>query len=634
MCGICGFSDRRGALDDPDGVLRKMNATFAHRGPDDEGYARSGPIALAMRRLSIIDLDGGHQPMSNEDGRIRVVFNGAIYNFKELRRELKKSGHVFRTRSDTEVIPHAYEEWGPDCVRHLDGMFAFALHDTKTGRLMLARDRTGKKPLYHAEVAGHFVFGSELKALLMHPAVGRQIDPVALQQYLLFGCVITPRSIFSDIRKLPEAHYLLVDGGAVGPPMRYWKYTFASRPENRPLDEWVESTDRVLREAVRRRLEADVPLGLFLSGGVDSSLVMAEMCQLMPASRVKTFSIAMDDPDYDESRWSRAAAQRMGTEHTEFRLKLTSIRAEIENVLDNLDEPLADSAVVPFYVVSSLARKHVKVALAGDGGDELFGGYPKYAAHRWAALAGRMPRWFRRLLQSGLSRLPERRGSVLLNRSKLIRFLASLDQPIEIRNQLWVSQFQPPAIDRLTGRPMDEHVFEPVRQRMAEYEGPDDVVSKAMYLDFVLLMQDAFNVKADRASMMASLEIREPFLDTAMIELAAQMPSSAKIKGFETKLVLKELACRYYPREFVYRKKWGFGLPLAAWFSGELGDRFLEEACGNDGGLAGLVDADACRHLLSEHRSGTSNNSAGLWTLYALARWQRRWAEPARCHMA
>lgn len=626
MCGICGFIDGRGALDDSDGVLRAMNAALVHRGPDDEGYFRDGSVALAMRRLSIIDLEGGHQPMANEDGRVRVVFNGAIYNFKELREDLESRGHTFRTRSDTEVIVHAYEEWGLECVDRLDGMFAFALHDAAQRRLMLARDRTGKKPLYYAEAPGHFVFGSELKALLAHPAVGRDIDPVALQQYLLFGSALSPRSIFDGVSKLLEAHYLVVDESGVGPPRRYWRHAFAREPERRSPGEWVDAVDGALRDAVQRRLEADVPLGAFLSGGVDSSLVVAQMSQLMPPGRVRTFSIAMDDPDHDESRWSREAAERMGTEHTEFRLELSQIQSEIDGVLDRLDEPIADSAVVPFFIVSSLARQHVKVALAGDGGDELFGGYPKYAAHRWAALAGKVPRVFRQMLEAGLKRMPERSGAVFLNRDKLLGFLGSLHQPLEIRNQLWVSPFSPDAVERLTGRPLDEAVFEPVLRRAAEYEGPDDPVSKAMYLDFVLIMHDIFNVKADRASMMASLEVREPFLDTALVELVARMPSTIKIKGLETKAVLKELACRYYPRGFVYRKKWGFGLPLSAWFRGELGDRFAEETGDATKGLGNLVDSSACADLLTAHRRGASNQAARLWTLYALARWRRAWA--------
>lgn len=628
VCGICGFVDRQGVLSAREEVLRAMNDTMVHRGPDDAGVYLRGGTGLAMRRLSIIDVAGGHQPMSNEDGSVWVVFNGEIYNFKALREELQGRGHVFATRSDTEVIVHGYEEYGEEVCGHLEGMFAFAVYDTKAERLLLARDRSGKKPLYYYDGAQGFAFGSELKAVMKYPGVSREIDRVALEQYLLCHYVMTPRTILRDVKKLPAAHYMVVERGEVKKVQRYWRYVFASPPEERREEEWLELVDEALYAAVERRLEADVPLGVFLSGGVDSSLVVAEMCRAREARSVHTFSVALDDPAYDESPWSRWAARVQGTIHHEFQLSVDGMLEVMDTVLDGLDEPMADSSIIPTYVVCKMTREHVTVALAGDGGDEVFGGYPKYFAQRWAQWMGRLPRGVRRwLLEKPLLLLPSPDGSVWLGQGKVKAFFQSVDEHYALRNQLWVSPYTREQFERLLGRRMAAETLAPILVWAEAYEGPEDVVTQSMYLDFCTVMHDDFNVKVDRASMLTSLEVREPFLDTRIVELAARMPSHLKVRGTQTKYLLKKLCARYYPREFVYRKKWGFGIPVKRWIRGALRERFQEVLSPTAVREAGLVEHKTVEQLLAAHIEGRANHAAALWNLFVLHWWHRRWGK-------
>lgn len=631
MCGICGFIDRRGTLDAQETVLRLMNDTMVHRGPDDAGWHVHNGTGIAMRRLSIIDLAGGHQPMCNEDRSIWVVFNGEIYNFKSVREKLVARGHVFATRSDTEVIVHAYEEYGDDVCTHLDGMFAFAIHDTKRRRLLLARDRSGKKPLYYYDGPLGFVFGSEMKTVLQYPGMPREIDPVALQQYLLCHIIFTPRSIFTHIKKLPAAHYMVVENGVAQPPRRYWRYVFANPPEQRSERAWLEALDEALHAAVVRRLEADVPLGVFLSGGVDSSLVVAQMCRTLPPETVHTFSITLDDPAYDESKWSRWAARLMRTNHHEFQLSVDGMLDVIDTVLGNMDEPMADSSIIPTFTVCKLTREHVKVALAGDAGDEVFGGYPKYFAQRWAALLQHVPRGVRRwLLEKPLSLLPSPDGSVLLGQGKVAAFFRSIDQHYALRNQLWVSPFGPAELEQLIGGPLAGETLAPILQCAEHYCGPNDVVTQSMYMDFCTIMHDDFNVKVDRASMLSSLEVREPFLDTALIELAARMPSHLKVRVMQTKYLLKKLCARYYPKAFVYRKKWGFGIPVKRWIREALRPRFEDVLSPENIRAAGLVNPDMVQCFLRDHLAGNANHAAALWNLFVLHTWYANWAHPVR----
>ena len=626
MCGICGFIDKYSYLSDYSKILKKMNDKMMHRGPDDAGSVIHKNTALAMRRLSIIDLSTGHQPIHNENENVWTVLNGEIYNFKKLREKLQNKSHKFYTNSDTEVIVHLYEEYGENFAEHLDGMFAVALFDREKNKLILARDRAGKKPLYYFNSLNHLVFGSEMKVLLQHPAVTKEIDQVALQQYLLFSYVLTPRSIFKNVKKIPEGHYVVIQNGEMKPPVQFWKYVFPDEYPKFSEKEWIDKIDDTLFRAVEKRLISDVPLGVFLSGGVDSSLIAAQMCRAMPARNVKTFSIKVDDPAYDESKWSREAAEILKTDHHEFTVKPEQILDVMDDVLANMDEPMSDSSILPTHIVSKLTRKHVTVALGGDGGDEIFGGYPKYFAQRWAARLEKIPAAFRKFfLEFPLGLLPSPDGSVLLGQGKINAFFKMLHYNFALRNQFWVSPFEPEQIEELTGSPLLEETTAPILARAEEYSGIDDIVNKTMFLDYKIVMQDDFNVKVDRASMLTSLEVREPFMDTELVELAAQVPARLKVKGMETKYILKKVTEKYFPREFIYRKKWGFGIPMKKWLRGKLAPQISDTLSQKNITRVGLVKPELPARLLREHLSGKKDNKSALWNLFLLHKWYEKW---------
>lgn len=633
MCGICGFIDSCGAVCAREATIEKMTDTLRHRGPDDAGVFVHENTAIGMRRLAIIDVAGGHQPLSNEDKTVWCVLNGEIYNFPALRRETEAKGHVYATHTDTEVLVHMYEEYGVDMCTHLDGMFAFALYDVRCNTLVLARDRAGKKPLYYYNVPGSCVFGSEIKALLSHPAVRCTIDSVALQQYLLYGAVMAPRSIFSGIQTLPAAHYLVVENGIVGEPQKYWHYAAPEKPEHRSEKEWLAELDTTLLQAVEKRLIADVPLGVLLSGGIDSSLITAYMCRVRPPEEVHTFSITIDDPDYDESRWSQWAANHLGTVHQDFRFTPTEMLSLLDDVLGTLDEPFADSSVLPMYAVSRMTRTQATVALAGDAGDEVFGGYPKYIAQRWAQVCRHIPRRLRYYgIEYPLSILPASEGSVWRGQGKVASFFRSVDMSWAERNLLWVSPFTPDEVAALTGSACDASVWDPVTEAVAAYKGPRDVASKAMYLDYSTIMQNVFNVKVDRASMRASLEVREPFMDTAVRMLAGRMPREMKVRGATTKYILKKCAEKYFPRDFVYRKKWGFGAPVRKWLRGALRERCEEVLSPAHVRRVGLVDPDITARLVREHMTEECTHTAKVWALFCLHLWYASWGHGGATH--
>jgi len=626
MCGICGFIDKYNRISDKKSVLKAMNDAMIHRGPDDAGDYFYENLAMGMRRLSIIDLNSGHQPIHDGTKSVWVIQNGEIYNFKSLRSRLEKKGHTFYTNSDTEVIVHLYKEYGENFCEHLDGMFALAVFDQTKNKLILARDRAGKKPLYYSDTDSDFVFGSEMKVLLQHPEIKREINIAALQQYLMFACTLTPNSIFKGVKKLHEGHYLVVENGVPGEPKPFWKYNFPEKFEKRPEKEWIELIDSTLCKAVEKRLVSDVPLGVFLSGGVDSSLITAMMCKALPPEKVNTFSIKVDDPVYDESKWSRWAAEHLKTNHTEFNLSVDGMLDILNKVLDSLDEPMADSSILPTYAVSHLTRQKVTVALGGDGGDEVFGGYPKYSAQRVAGILEKIPAPLRKyFIEKPLSFFPAKEGGVFFNSEKISSFFHSLHQNFALRNQFWVSAFQPEQIEELTGSALLDEAISPVLMHAAEYSGPDDIMTKTMFQDYKLLMQDDFNVKVDRASMLTSLEVREPFMDTELVELAAKMPSRFKVKGLETKYILKKVTEKYFPKDFIYRKKWGFGVPIKRWISGKLRGKFEETLSQENVKNAGLVNPEFCSRLLKEHLAGKSNHAGKLWTLFVLHNWHEKW---------
>jgi asparagine synthase (glutamine-hydrolysing) len=644
MCGITGavWTDASAALSSE--VLARMTAVLAHRGPDDAGSYTSGlkthsahgqmpGVALGHRRLSIIDVAGGHQPLSNEDGSIWIVFNGEIYNHRELRKRLEGSGHQFRTSSDTEAIVHLYEDEGLDFVQHLNGMFALAIWDARRRRLVLARDRLGKKPLYYRAEAERLLFASELKGLLEVPGIERRIDPRALDEYLTLQYVPHPRTIFQGFAKLPPGHYgVWADGHFT--THRYWNPDF-NREVERPLADYAEELRELLTSAVRMRLESDVPLGAFLSGGVDSSLIVGLM-QRLSSERVKTFSIGFPVAAYDESAYARQVAERLGTQHHEFRVEPHAVEV-LEKLVWHYDEPFADSSAIPTYYVSKLTREHVTVALTGDGGDELFAGYDRYRAVQWARRLDHLPRWTKAALESqlvqGLGRNRPQRS--LLRR--LARFGEALRFSPQRRYLEWVSMFNETRraelySDAFLAQLPNHDPFEFLAEAFAQVRTRDEVTAASL-VDLVTYLPCDLMTKVDIASMANSLECRAPLLDYRVVELAAGMPLRYKLHGGRGKRILREAFPELLPREITHRPKMGFGVPLAQWFRGEL--REYAHGVLLDGGAASrdYFRPGAIAQLLAEHDSGDFDHGYRLWGLLVFELWHRTWldgrAQPA-----
>ncbi len=618
MCGITGIFDLRGERDIPRSRIEGMNAAQHHRGPDAGGIHLAPGIALGHRRLSIIDIATGQQPLYNEDGSVCVVFNGEIYNYRELIPELVARGHLFRTRSDTEVIVHAWEEWGEDCVTRFRGMFAFALWDAHRETLFLARDRLGVKPLYWAELAsGELVFGSELKALVAHGRLPDALDPCAVEEYFALGYVPEPRTIYAAARKLPPGHTLtLVRGRAVPAPREYWdvRFTLDSRLAER--DACAELLDR-LAESVRLRMIAEVPLGAFLSGGVDSSAVVAAMAGVSETP-VNTCSIAFDDPAYDETRYAEEVARRYGTRH--FVDRVASDDFDLIDVLARTyDEPYADSSAMPTYRVCQLARRHVTVALSGDGGDENLAGYRRYRLHMMEERMRRpLPIGVRRPVFGLLGQLyPKADWAPRVFRAKTtLEALArdSVDAYFhtmsilrdDMRRQLFAPRFR-----AALGGYRAIEVF----RRHAARANREDPLALVQYIDLKTYLVGDINTKVDRASMAHALEVREPLLDHPLVEWLATLPSSLKLHGGEGKHVFKRALEPHLPHEVLYRPKMGFAVPLASWFRGPLAGRVREAVLGERLADSGYFDARFLRHLVERHQSGQRDYSAPLWSL-------------------
>jgi asparagine synthase (glutamine-hydrolysing) len=618
MCGITGIFDTTGDRPIDRAALQAMNDVQRHRGPDDEGFLIEPGIGLGHRRLSIIDLSTGKQPLYNEDDTVGIVFNGEIYNFMDLRRELEGHGHRFRTRTDTEVIVHAWEQWGRDCVRRFRGMFAFALWDRNTKELFLARDRLGKKPLYFSLLpVGQLVFASELKALIRHGGIRREVDSLAVEEYFSLGYVADPRCILASVSKLPAASTLVVARGRPVPaPQSYWNVSFA-HVEPAEEDAVVESLLERLEEAVRIRMVADVPVGAFLSGGVDSSGVVAMMARASDRP-VNTCSISFGDPAFNESAHAQAVARALGTRHF-----VEPVDPDDFSLVDQLariyDEPFADSSALPTYRVCQLARKHVKVALSGDGGDEIFGGYRRYRWHlREERLRNLLPHGLRRPLFGTLGRLypkadwaprPLRAKATLeaLARSSIEAYFDSvaISSP-RIRSELFSARHR----SALQGY----EALDIFRRYEDEAQGVDRL-SQIQYIDIKTYLVGDILTKVDRASMAHSLEVRVPILDHELIEWAATVPPALKLRGGEGKHVLKKAVARPVAREVVYRPKMGFAVPLARWFRAELRERVRSRLVGGSLGDTGVFDMGAIERLVSQHQSGMRDHSAVLWSL-------------------
>jgi asparagine synthase (glutamine-hydrolysing) len=623
MCGIAGmFGTERGCVADA-AVVRRMCDVIAHRGPDDEGYYVNGPVGLGMRRLSIIDLSTGHQPIANEDESIWIVFNGEIYNFIELRDELRARGHVFRTNTDTEVIVHLYEDLGSGCVRRLRGMFAFSIYDSRNRSLLLARDRLGKKPLHYAQIGQWFVFGSEVKSLLEAVPGLAEVNREGLLNYFYFGYIPDPQSAFRNIHKLPPGHLLEFCNGSAT-VKSYWDVPAYATNESISEQECVEELERRLAEAVRIRLVSDVPLGALLSGGVDSSLVVALMAR--GTSRpVKTFTIGFDDNEFDESHYARLVAQRFATEHHELILK-PDVVGTLEKLTPGLEEPFADSSILPTYYVSRLARQHVTVALSGDGGDELFAGYDRYTRLLGRNYLDRLPQWVGTLYREQLfHKLPSFYGR---------RFLFNISLPLRDRYIDSVSHF--PVWGRERGLFSNDFLawadaVESPLDRFRRYfdEAPaTDLVSRLLYLDSKTYLPFDILTKVDRMSMATSLEVRVPMLDHIFLEWVTSLPVALKLRNRSSKYILKKLAEAIgIPAEVLHRPKRGFAMPLVHWMRNELKRDLIEILLEPRTLERDYYSKTALRKLIEEHTSGRRDRAHEIWLLLMLELWHRNFVE-------
>ena len=626
MCGITGMFDTLGRREFDRSLLRSMNDAQSHRGPDADGEHHEPGVALGHRRLSIIDIATGQQPLYNEDGSVGVVFNGEIYNYQALIPELQALGHVFHTRSDTEVIVHGWEAWGERCVERFRGMFAFALWDRNNDTLFLARDRLGVKPLHYALLAdGTLLFGSEMKSLLRHPGLRRDVDPLAVEEYFAFGYVAEPRSIYRGLFKLESAHTLTVRRGSPIPAQRrYWDVRF-SLDQNLGVEEACDELRRRLAESVRLRMISEVPLGAFLSGGVDSSAIVATMAQ-ESASTVNTCSIAFDDPAYDESRYAAIVARRYETRHF-----VDRVASDDYDLIDDLarvyDEPYADSSAIPTYRVCQLARKHVTVALSGDGGDETFGGYRRYRLHLMEERLRRaLPAAVRRPIFGALGRYYPKadwaprmfRGKTTFQamaRSSVQAYVHSMSLATEDLRQALFS----PALRRDLGGYRAGEVFE----RHAGNARTDDPLALIQYIDYKTYLVGDINTKVDRASMAHSLEVREPLMDHPLIEWMATLKTRLKMSGGQGKVLLKRSMKPYLPKDILYRPKMGFAVPLARWFRGPLRDRVRADLTKGVLAECGLFDQASLTSLVDQHQSNSRDHSSPLWACLMFAAFLR-----------
>jgi asparagine synthase (glutamine-hydrolysing) len=636
MCGICGIFNLQLQSLAHGERIDAMAARLFHRGPDSGGKFQLPHLALAIRRLSIIDLETGNQPLSNETGDITLVFNGEIYNYRELCRGLLERGHHFKTRSDGEAIIHLYEELGPDCLRELNGMFAIALWDDGAQRLLLARDRAGEKPLYYWRDGQSLVFGSEIKSLLEYPGISRAIDPTALTHYFFYGHIPNPRSVYAEIKKLPAAHRMVVEGGniridAFWRPQDYLRSPEQPRVTPREERDLVEELAVRLRQAAESRLVSDVPLGVFLSGGVDSSTIVAIMSELSPGN-ISTFSVNFPEKTFNEEPYSTLVAKRFRTQHHVLNADKPTMHQALMMLTEYLDEPMADPAVIPTYMISRFAREHIKVALSGEGSDELFGGYPTYMGARLADYYLKLPTVVRRQVFGRLQRFLPVSSTAVPKGLFLRRFLSHAEKNPAERHHIWFGMFNPTELDQLFSpdwagpRPPSSAIFAPLGP-VLEGARFDETLSEMLYLDFRLYLEDNLLVKVDRASMACSLELRTPFLDHRLIEFAEGLPGNLKVRRFQVKYLLKKAVERWLPHDIVYRQKRGFSVPIASWMRNELRPLVDETLSEDKLRRQGMFNVAFVRRLLNEHWSGKVDNRKTLWTLFCFQLWYDRWGK-------
>jgi asparagine synthase (glutamine-hydrolysing) len=629
MCGIVGVVQREGQPVDAE-LLAGMNEAIRHRGPDEDGHYLKGRVGLAMRRLAIIDLAGGQQPIHNEDRTAWIVFNGEIYNYREQRERLQQLGHRFYTDCDTEVILHLYERHGADCPKYLRGMFAFAIWDERTEELLLARDRVGKKPLLYARAGKAFVFGSEFSAVLTHPEVSRDLDREAIHHYLSAMCVPAPLTAYRAVRKLEPGHTLRLTRAGDVHIERYWQPDFSKKVKMSER-EAGERALAILREAVRVRLMSEVPLGAFLSGGLDSSAVVALMSEVSDEP-VKTFSIGFEEQDFSELHHARRVAAHVGADHHEFVVRPDALEV-LPTLVEHYGEPYADSSAIPTYYVARETRRHVTVALNGDGGDEAFAGYERYAAMSLSEKYRRLPRVVREgLIRRAAGLIPA--SEMTRNRVRsLKRFLHAASLPPVERYMRWTSAFDPQAkVELYTDEFRREMAHLDARQWLAPFfDGRrTGIVDAALLADTMTYLPNDLLVKVDIASMAVSLEARSPFLDHHVIEFAASLPERLKLRGLTTKYLLKRTLAPLLPAQNIRRGKMGFGVPVGHWFRGQM-QGFLRETLLSEKALGrGFFKPGAVRRLVEEHTNGGKDYTNQLWTLLMLELWFMRFIDEPR----
>lgn len=629
MCGIAGEHERQGRGRASAADARAMLGAIIHRGPDDEGLHVDGEIALGARRLSIIDLPGGHQPISSEDGAVTVAFNGEIYNYRALRERLRRGGHTLASEGDTEVIVHLYEELGDACVHELEGMFAFALWDARRRRLLLVRDRLGVKPLYYVHDDGRLLFGSEIKALLQHPAVRPELDVDALGAFLHLKYVPAPRTMFRGIAALPPGHLLVSDAAGVR-VRRWWDVSFR-RTEPAPTeDEAVEGLRVRLEEAVRSHLVSDVPFGAFLSGGIDSSTVVALMSRILDRP-VRTFAagFAGTGEKVSELPYARMVADRYETDHHEVLVGASDLIELSEKVVRHLDQPIADQASLANLMVAELASKHVKMVLTGEGGDELFAGYARYSGERLAPLAAGMPRSAHRLALALTERSPA------LSRAGIGLYALSHRDEAE-RIATWFPLMRPETRALLAAGPLAEAVRRAApatlfADALARADGPD-TISRMLYVDTKLWLADDLLARGDKMSMAASLEARVPLLDHRLVEFAAGLAPSLKVRGLTGKYLLRKVAADWLPEPVLRRRKKGFPIPMGAWLRGEAREFCRDLLAPETVRRRGLLSPPTVARLLDAHESGTADHGPLLWALISVELWHRAFLDGSSAH--
>ncbi len=625
MCGIAGWANlgsSKPSQNTSEAVLHRMCERMKHRGPDSEGLWLDESVALGMRRLSIIDLHTGEQPVYNEDKSIVVVMNGELYNFREARADLEKRGHKFETQTDTEILPHLYEEYGEAMLEHINGMFVFALWDTRKKKLLLARDRFGEKPLYYGVFDGKLIFASEPKVLLEHPSVNREINTDALRSFLSFDYVPAPASIYKNIYKLPAAHLLILEKGEVK-TRRYWNLTFHKNGNTPSVEKAATDLRELLADAVRMRLVSDVPLGILLSGGVDSSTVAAFATQFS-TERVKTFSIGFEEDSFDESKFAREVAAHLGTEHYEDKLSVERAADLISEIGTWLDEPMSDGSLLPTFLLSRFVRKYVTVALGGDGGDEIFAGYPMYFGHKMARVYDQIPRILRTgVIEPIVNNLPVSTKNLSFD-YKAKRFVAASKYDAVTRHHSWFGSFSIDQQNDLLTKDIlaqtSNDIYKGAKDLLKITDAPTEI-ERMQFLDMNFYMAEDILTKVDRASMAVSLEVRAPFLDPRVAQFAASLPLEYKLKGNKGKYILKKAVEPLLPKSILQRPKKGFGIPIAEWLKGRLNplmhDLLAPERLKNQG----LFDEKFVQKLIKEHETSTASHHKQLWTLLVFQLW-------------